>query len=185
MAVSNPQTLIEFWFARLEPKDWWVGGDHVDALVVERFGATVDTALNGELYSWRSTAVGRLAEILCLDQFTRNMFRGTAKAFAGDSLALILSQEAVLGGHDKTLSNPQKSFLYMPLMHSESLKMHEFARQLFAAPGFETNLKALDEHTEVLRKFGRYPSRNKALGRISTSEELNYLNKNGKTWGQG
>ena len=183
MSHQTPESVSAFWFQELEPRDWWVGGTHIDTMIADRFGATVESALKGELYTWRTTPEGRLAEIICLDQFTRNIFRGTARAFSGDGTALILCQEAILGAHDLALPQSHRSFLYMPLMHSESLMMHDLAAEKLSGEGFEMTLKSLKEHTAVLAEFGRYPSRNKALGRTSTPAERLYL-ENGTTWGQ-
>ena len=182
--MTTPADILKFWFIELVPKDWWGGGKILDQTIAQRFGETVDQALAGELYGWRTTAKGRLAEIICLDQFTRNTFRGTAKAFSGDGMALILAQEAIAGGHDAALTEVQRPFFYMPLMHSESLTIHKLAAQKFAECEDAANLGHLQDHTEVLEKFGRYPSRNAALGRPSTPEEIAYL-KDGKSWGQG
>ena len=182
--MTQAQDVLNFWYEELEPKDWWAGGAHIDALIKDRFSETVAQALAGELYPCRETPEGRLAEILCLDQFTRNIFRGTGQAFAGDGLALVLAQEAVLGGHDQALDGPQKHFLYMPFMHSESLAIHGWAARLFGAAMSDDNIQFLFDHTEVIERFGRYPSRNAALGRESTAQELEYL-ETGKTWGQG
>ncbi len=181
--MTQAHDILTYWFQDLNPKDWWVGGTHIDAHIERHFGGLVAQALRGELYTWRTSAQGRLAEIICLDQFTRNIHRGTAAAFAGDPIALTLAQEAILGGHDADLSVAERSFLYMPLMHSESLAIHEWAAKLFDQPGMEKNLESLTEHTDVIAQFGRYPSRNAALGRDSTAAEMNYL-KDGKTWGQ-
>ena len=182
--MTTPQDILTFWFEDLEPKDWWVGGAAIDQSISQRFGDTVEQALRGELYDWRATAEGRLAEIICLDQFTRNICRGTAKAFAGDPMALVLCQEAMAGGHDLALTKSQRSFLYMPLMHSESLAIHRLAAEKFEALNPGEDHTFLNDHTDVIAQFGRYPSRNAALGRTSTPEELAYL-KDGKTWGQG
>ena len=183
-SLIQPADVLRFWFEELEPKDWWTGGASIDAQITERFGALVTQALAGELYAWRETPQGRLAEILCLDQFPRNIFRGTGQAFAGDGLALVLAQEAVLGGHDAALEGAQRHFLLMPFMHSESLVIHRWADTLFRAAGFGDDMQFLIDHTEVIERFGRYPSRNAALGRESTPEERAYL-ETGHTWGQG
>lgn len=183
MTPKSAQDVVAFWFEELEPKDWWAGGEAVDAAVSRRFGQMSAQALAGELHPWRVTSKGRLAEILCLDQFPRNLHRGTARAFAGDPIALVLCQEAILGGFDQALPLRQRAFLYMPLMHAESLAMHAWAAELYSVPGLEDNFKALEDHTQVLKRFGRYPSRNAALARSSTPEEQAYL-KDGKSWGQ-
>jgi uncharacterized protein (DUF924 family) len=120
-------------------------------------------------------AEGRLAEIIVLDQFSRNMFRDTPAAFAQDALALVLAQEAVFSGADKLLSETQCSFLYMPFMHSESLVIHELAVELFSKPGLEGNLDFEMRHKVIIEKFGRYPHRNNILQRESTEEEMEFL----------
>lgn len=183
MTLKSPQDVLTYWFETLAPKDWWVGSAEVDRAITDQFGDTVEAALRGELYRWRTTPEGRLAEIICLDQFTRNIFRGQGRAFAGDPLALILGQELILSGDLSKLSNEQRAFACMPLMHSESLAIHQWAAQVFEEAGLDKSMQSLSEHTEVIAEFGRYPSRNKALGRESTETELVYL-KDGKTWGQ-
>ena len=183
MTLKSAQNVLTYWYDTLNPKDWWVGGASIDQAIEEQFSETVEAALRGELYPWRTSPEGRLAEIICLDQFTRNIFRGQAKAFSGDSLALVLSQELILNGGLKGLSNDQRAFACMPLMHAESLPIHIWAKQVFTDAGLDKSMQSLAEHSEVIAQFGRYPSRNKALGRPSSPEELAYL-KDGKTWGQ-
>ena len=185
MLEQSPKEILHYWFETLKPDDWWNGSKKVDDEISDCFGDAVMAAFLGELYRWRETPEGRLAEIICLDQFPRNIYRGTARAFAGDGLALILAQEAVLAGHDKKFEVPQRLFFLMPFMHSESLEIHSWAKSLFETAGLQENLKYLLEHTDVIRKYGRYPSRNEALNRHSTPAEIAYLKKNGKTWGQG
>lgn len=118
-----------------------------------------------------------LAEVLVLDQFSRNMYRGQAKAFACDSLALALAQTAVAKGFDLQLTEVQRSFLYMPYMHSESAVIHEQAAKLYTKLGREENLKFEYKHKQIIDTFGRYPHRNLALGRTSTAEELEFLKR--------
>ena len=183
IGVNRAEQIIGFWFSTLEPKQWFTGGETVDKMIEDQFGDLIDAALRGDLWHWRQTALGRLAEILVLDQFTRNCFRGTAKAFAGDAAALILSQEAIDRSAHHELTPQQKHFLYMPLMHAESRHVHQVARPLFVAMDNEMLLKHFDEHSDVITEFGRYPSRNIAMGRPSTDEELRYL-ENGSRWGQ-
>ena len=127
----------------------------------------------GELFSWRASAQGRLAEILLLDQIPRNIFRGTAQAFMTDSLALVLAQEGLTQAQE--LPVVQRGFFYMPFMHSESLTIHEEALRLFDQPGLEKRLKYEKMHMDILQQFGRYPHRNAILGRPSTKEEEEYL----------
>lgn len=174
--------ILAFWFEELEPKQWWVKDDALDLQIVERFSDIHAQACRCELYSWRSEAQGRLSEIIVLDQFSRNMFRDKPEAFAYDSLALALAQEAVQAGADKTLSQSEKNFLYMPYMHSESLAIHDVALELFRENGSESSIEYEIKHREIIEKFGRYPHRNAVLGRESTSEELEFLSQPGSSF---
>jgi len=161
---------------------WWKKDDVFDALLIERFSETHAQAVCCELYEWRKAPEGRLAEIIVLDQFSRNMFRDSAMAFASDPMSLTLSQEAVACGADQALSPVQRSFLYMPFMHSESLQIHEQAVELFRKNGIQSNLDFEFSHKKIIEKFGRYPHRNKILGRESTSEEIEFLQKPGSSF---
>lgn len=164
-----------FWFNELTPKDWFQGGDNIDQMITKKFESILLSAAKGELFRWRSSAKGRLAEILVLDQFSRNIYRDTIGAFSQDSMALILSQETISLGIDKELTDLEKSFLYMPFMHSESLLIHEEAIRLFSQPGLENNLDFEHKHKVIIERFGRYPHRNSILGRESSTEELEFL----------
>ena len=171
-----PGDVLAFWFETLEPSDWYRRSDDVDARIVERFEPTYRSAAACELESWRDTAEGRLAEIIVLDQFPRNMFRDSGEAFAADPLALALSQEAVRAGADRELDDARRAFLYMPYMHSESALVHERAMELFA--DLPENLEFEKKHKVIIDRFGRYPHRNAALGRESTPEEARWLETN-------
>jgi len=167
--------VLRFWFEELEPRQWWEKYHDLDVLIEKQFGAMHAAAAAAELFSWRTTAAGRLAEIIILDQFSRNIYRDSLKAFACDSMALALAQEAVRLGLDQELDVPQKAFFYMPYMHSESLLIHEQALKLFNQPGVEFNLEFEEKHKAIIDRFGRYPHRNKILGRESTAEEISFL----------
>jgi len=119
--------------------------------------------------------LGRLAEIILIDQFSRNIFRDTPEAFSADAVALVLAQEAIAAGADQQLETKERAFLYMPYMHSESRAIHEQAAQLFDQPGLEYNLEFEHKHKVIIDRFGRYPHRNAILGRTSTAEELDFL----------
>lgn len=173
------QEVLSFWFDEIKPSQWWVKDDQLDQLIITRFSQLHTQAMNCELFDWRKTASGRLAEIIVLDQFSRNMFRGAPLCFANDALALGLAQQAIDAAADKSLSPVQRSFLYMPFMHSESLKIHEIAVGLFQKNGIQANLDFELKHKEVIEQFGRYPHRNKVLGRVSTDEELRFLQQLG------
>ena len=165
--------VIRFWFEELKPEDWFKKSEALDQEMRERFEELYWKASRGELFRWRATAEGRLAEILLLDQIPRNIFRGTAQAFATDSLALVLAQEGLTQAQE--LPVVQRGFFYMPFMHSESLTIHEEALRLFDQPGLEKRLKYEKMHMDILQQFGRYPHRNAILGRPSTKEEEEYL----------
>ncbi|KZX66633.1 hypothetical protein A3712_17075 [Vibrio sp. HI00D65] len=181
MTISY-RDVLDFWFDELTPKDWFTGGEYIDALIKERFSDLHQAAIQGELFEWRQTAQGRLAEIIVLDQFSRNLGRNSHAAFAADSMALALAQEAVVGGFDHQLNQQQKSFLYMPYMHSESLLIHEQAVELFSQTGLENNLDFEFKHKVIIERFGRYPHRNEVLGRTSTPEEIEFLQQPGSSF---
>ena len=176
------QDILHFWFEELSDKQHFAKDTALDAAIRARFGATLEAAARCELFGWRSTAQGRLAEILVLDQFSRNIHRDTARAFAQDALALVLAQELVAGGQDQALTPAQRAFAYMPYMHSESLPIHAQAVTLFGQPGMENNLAFELRHQAIIARFGRYPHRNAILGRSSTAQELAFLNEPGSSF---
>jgi len=169
------EDVLNFWFRTLKPSDWFRSSGDLDARIKERFEATYCQVVAGETEHWRDAPEGRLAEIIVLDQFSRNMFRGTAASFAADPLALALAQEAVRHGDDQELETSKRVFLYMPYMHSESAKVHEKALELF---GDTPNLKYEIKHKAIIDRFGRYPHRNAVLGRESTTAEIEWMKEN-------
>jgi uncharacterized protein (DUF924 family) len=175
----HPTDILNFWFEELTPKQHYAKDAVLDAHMRERFGLVLEAASRCELFAWRTSAQGRLAEILVLDQFSRNIHRDTPRAFAQDPLALLLAQELVAGGHDQALPAPQRAFAYMPYMHSESPLIHAQAVQLFGQAGMENNLDFELRHQAIITRFGRYPHRNATLGRSSTDAELSFLTEPG------
>ena len=171
------QEVLNFWFKEIEPANWWVKDSAFDNTITEKFLSIHNAAKHCELASWRETAHGRLAEIIVLDQFSRNMYRDTPQAFACDGIALVLAQEAIAVGADKALNPVEKSFLYMPFMHSESLVIHEKALALYQANGIDSNVDFEIKHKEIIERFGRYPHRNSILNRHSTAEEIEFLSQ--------
>ena len=171
------QEVLNFWFKEIEPANWWVKDSAFDNSITEKFLSIHNAAKHCELAPWRETAHGRLAEIIVLDQFSRNMYRDTPQAFACDGIALVLAQEAIAAGADKALKPVEKSFLYMPFMHSESLVIHEKALALYQANGIDSNVEFEIKHKEIIERFGRYPHRNSILNRQSTAEELAFLSQ--------
>lgn len=173
--MRTPGEVLDFWFVSHGEDDWFGGKAEFDAELMRFDSGTQAAAAQGEAYGWRHSAEGRLAEIIVLDQFSRQLFRDDARAFASDDMALALAQEAVLRGDDLKLEPRLRMFLYMPYMHSESLVIHEEAVRLFTDLGMEETLKFELAHRDTIARFGRYPKRNAALGRVSTPEEEAYI----------
>jgi uncharacterized protein (DUF924 family) len=184
--------VLSFWFGEpgsadhLRPRDlWFTRSDATDRLIAERFGAVVERALAGQHDDWAATPRGALALIVLLDQFTRNMFRGTPRAYAGDPRALALSMRLVDTSRDTTLAPVERWFVYMPLEHSERLLDQYESVRLFerlAADGLDAPLEWARRHFDVVKRFGRFPHRNAILGRESTPEELEFLKQPGSSF---
>lgn len=171
--------VIKFWFEEIKESSWFMKNEEFDLSLKERFLGLHNRAVCCELYEWRESALGSLAEVIVLDQFSRNIYRDRAESFLFDGLALALAQTAISKGFDNELSPVQRSFLYMPFMHSESAQIHQVAVELYTKLGIEGNLKFELKHKEIIERFGRYPHRNEILGRTSTPEELEFLQKPG------
>jgi uncharacterized protein (DUF924 family) len=180
--MSTVHEVLRFWFEEATPKQRFKTDAAFDAAIRARFGATHAAAARGELWTWRDHADGCLAEIVVLDQFSRNLFRGSAQAFACDGMALVLAQEAIRAGADRDMPAARRAFLYMPYMHSESPAIHVEAERLFRQSGLEDNLKFELRHKAIIARFGRYPHRNAVLGRQSTPEETAFLAGRGSTF---
>ena len=178
----DAESVLSFWFDELEPEKWWHKDPEIDRVIRQRFRATHLAARLNKLGDWRDTPPGRLAEIIVLDQFSRNLYRDTLEAFAADPQALALAQQAVRVGDDQRLTLGQRCFVYLPYMHSESVRIHEQAIELFKQPGLEHNLDFEYRHKAIIDRFGRYPHRNSILGRESTAEELEFLNQPGSAF---
>lgn len=175
-------SVLRFWFEEIAPEMWWKADPAFDALIAQRFGGLHARAVRSELFAWRSEPRGRLAEVIVLDQFSRNIHRGDARAFAADPMALALAQEAVAAGADAALAPQERAFLYMPFMHSESQAIHEVAERLFRENAPEGNHGFELRHKAIIDRFGRYPHRNAILGRPSTPEELDFLSQPGSSF---
>ena len=179
---TTQQAILDFWYVECTPENWFVKDPTFDAMIGQRFGALVQKALEGQLENWRESEDGCLALILLLDQFTRNIFRDTPRAFSGDAAALVLTRLCVERGY---LGNPDASrlqFMLMPMMHSEDIAVHEAALPLFDA---HTDARTYDyavKHRDIVARFGRYPHRNAILGRASTPEELAFLQQPGSSF---
>jgi uncharacterized protein (DUF924 family) len=176
------EEVLTFWFKEIEPRKWWAVDPAFDDLIRHRFLGLLQQASAGELFSWRSSSKGRLAEVIVLDQFSRNIYRGTPQAFAQDPQALVLSQEAVATGALDALTEVERSFLLMTYMHSESRLIHAQAVALFKqyAPAATYDFEL--RHKAIIDRFGRYPHRNQILGRVSCEEETEFLRQPGSSF---
>ncbi len=173
--MINYQEVLDFWFEELTPTQRFEKDENIDLKMTERFIALHSSVVACECSSWRSDPMGRLAEILVIDQFSRNIYRDDPKSFMYDPMALALAQEAVRGEYNKNMDPKYKQFLYMPYMHSESDMIHNSAMLLFSEPGLEESFDFELKHKSIIERFGRYPYRNKILGRTSTPEEEEFL----------
>jgi uncharacterized protein (DUF924 family) len=185
----DPRTVLDFWFGTDGSPEtgtvrelWFTKSEATDAQIRERFGATIDAALRGDLDHWALSADGTLALILVLDQFTRNVFRDTPRSFAGDAAALGYARRLVYSGADRLFGTLQRWFIYMPFEHSEDRVDQYESLRLFAALADDGEGAPLDwarKHFDVIRRFGRFPHRNAILGRTSTAEETEFLSRPG------
>ena len=176
------QNILHFWFEELTDKQHFAKDAALDALIRTRYEATLEAAVRCELFAWRATPQGALAEIIVLDQFSRNVYRDTPRAFAQDALALALAQGLVANRQDRLLPVVQRRFAYMPYMHSESALIHARAVQLFAQPGLEDGLDFELRHQAIINRFERYPHRNGVLGRVSSADEMAFLSEPGSSF---
>ena len=202
---ENIHSIIEYWFGDdavdvVEGRDslWFGGGDEIDEQIINRFSTLVHSAAQQQLDEWLSTAKGSLALILLLDQFTRNIYRSSAEAFASDYLARAICYQGLAQDFDQQLSSSERVFYYLPLEHSESITDQELSVQLYKKLASEVDTKYggrhkkmfafyieyAELHHEIIDVYQRFPHRNALLGRESTQRELDYLKKGGHTFGQ-
>ncbi len=174
--------MLDFWFEEVGPDRHFVKDEALDRTIAERFGALRDAVLADEAVGWRDDPDALLAAVIVLDQFSRNIHRGSAAAFAADPLALELALVGIARGDDRGWPPPERSFLYMPLMHSEDAGVARFSLRCFEALGNANNLTFARDHAAVIARYGRYPSRNAALGRASTEAERDYLSRPDAGW---
>lgn len=180
--MANPEEILSFWLDEAGPVGWYSGGAAMDQKIRDRFEDDYNRACEGALSLWLTYASGTLAYIILTDQFSRNMYRDTAKAFASDKLAKAAAKAAIAKGWDMRIDEPARQFFYMPLVHSECLSDQDRAVRLFMTRMPETgasNLLHARAHREIIRRFGRFPTRNVALGRSSNAAEQAYLDAGG------
>jgi uncharacterized protein (DUF924 family) len=177
MTDIHPQDIVAFWQSAGYEK-WYRKDDAFDVDIRRRFAATHAKAIAGELDSWALTAEGALALLILLDQFSRNLYRGDARAFAGDSVARAVADAAIADGFDHRVDPALRQFFYLPFEHSERMEDQGRSVSLFTALGGETLPYAI-EHRDIIARFGRFPHRNAILGRTSTPEEQEFLDEGG------
>lgn len=173
--MITPNDILDFWYTPPMPERWFASTPAIDADIHERFGTLWEQAAAGGLDAWRETPEGCLALCIVLDQFPLNMFRGEARSFSTEQQAVAVTKYAVARGFEQSLPQERRTFLYMPLMHSEHLADQDESVRLFEAAGLDANVRFARHHREIVRRFERFPHRNAALGRESTADELAYL----------
>lgn len=175
-------SVLRFWFEDIQPERWWKQDDLVDTAVRERFSALYEQLADNVPAEWLETAQGRLAAVIVLDQFPRNLFRGSAKAFATDAKALALARDTIDAGLDGALSTDERAFLYLPLEHCEDREVQARCVALYERLGDRGYLDFARKHKLVIDRFGRFPHRNEALGRKTTNEERKFLENERWFW---
>lgn len=174
--------VLAFWFGDLSPSQWFEADAGVDAACRDRFAALYEQLALRVPPEWLGAADGCLAGVIVLDQFPRNMFRGGPRAFASDKAALAIAEHAVDRGFDDQLEPQRRTFLYMPFQHSEAADAQARSVELFARLGIPETLDFAKRHKTIIDRFGRFPHRNKILGRPSTQEELAFLETPGSSF---
>lgn len=173
--MRTAEDVLQFWFVDHGRGDWFGGKSAFDAALAEAFADTHARVARGEAWQWRATPRGRLAEIIVLDQFSRQLHRGMPQAFAQDPMALTLAQEVLLLGLDDGFAVEEMTFLLLPFMHSESIVIQAESMRLHEKLGIDEGIDFASKHRDAVARFGRFPFRNKALGRQSTPEEIAYI----------
>ena len=176
---TTPISIIEFWYSEKVKSKWFNSSIEFDKEIKNNYEDIWVSALRGEFSSWRDNAEGCLALAIILDQFPLNMFRGDMQSFSSEAVAVKVVKHAVENGLDKNIARDKVSFLYMPLMHSENMDDQNLAVKLFEEAELIENAKFAKHHRDIVKKYGRFPHRNKILDRESSKEEVEYLNSEG------
>ena len=178
--IASPEAVLAFW-REAGPEKWFKKDTAFDDAIRSNFLDTYEAAAAGTLAEWERSAEGALALTIVLDQFPRNMFRGSARSFAADPAALATAERALAQGFDRNMALADRQFLYLPFEHSEKLADQDRSCALFRATGDAELLKWADLHADIIRRFGRFPHRNAVLGRGTTAEEQAFLDGGGFT----
>ncbi len=171
--------ILTYWFSERIARHWFNSTPDIDREIKDRFETIWTLASQGELDDWLDSATGCLVLIILLDQMPLNMFRGQAKSFSTEARAVSIAKQAIQQAFDKQLPKEQLIFMYMPFMHSENMQDQNMAVELFRQAGLQENLKFAQHHLSIVERFGRFPHRNKILGRQSSQHELEYLDSDG------
>ena len=180
--ISTKEDVIAFWFDEISPEAWFKKDVEFDEMLKDRAGAIVRKALNGQLDNWSKSADGAVGLVIVLDQFTRNIFRNTPRAFSGDEMALVISLKAIDSDWFANLSIGFKHFLLMPMMHSEDITIQDRSLPLFETLTNPRTYEYAVKHRDIVARFGRFPHRNAILGRPSSEEELAFLTQPGSSF---
>jgi uncharacterized protein (DUF924 family) len=182
MTYSLSEDVLNFWLTRVGPKGWYAGSPALDDAIRRRFGRAVQAARAGDFDNWVAAPRSSLALLMLLDQFSRNLYRGSGEAFAADPHARRIARLAVARSFDQWIDEPGRQFFFLPFMHSEAMADQNACVALIGARMPRTgraNMPFAREHREIIRRFGRFPHRNKALGRKTTPEEQEFLDNGG------
>ena len=180
--MAEKEEILNFWFKECKIEQWFKKNENFDQMIENRFSSAIENAIAGKLDSWEETETGCLALIILLDQFTRNVFRDTPRAFAGDERALALSQLCFNNDYLTNLDIHRRQFMLMPMMHSENLAVQETALPLFKKYASEKDYEYAEKHRDIIARFGRFPHRNVILRRKSSNEELEFLKQPGSSF---
>lgn len=175
MPLFQPKTILDFWFSAATEANWFVRSDALDQHITDTFGDIYQAARAGDLDAWKNELLSALALVITLDQFPRNMFRGSPQSFESDEKARTVTAYALDQGFDQSVTQKQRPFFYLPLMHSENVEDQRHAVRLYEQLGIASSLDFAHQHADIIERFGRFPHRNAVLDRQNTSEEDTFL----------
>lgn len=171
----QPADIINFWYSEKIKPYWFNSNKQLDDDIKKQYEESWKNAIRGDFNAWKEAPVGCLALAIIFDQFPLNMFRGEVKSFSTEAMAIKISKYAIEKGFDKEIDKDKLAFLYMPLMHSENIDDQNLSVEVFEKAGLKENLEFAKHHREIIKRYGRFPHRNKILNRESTEDELSYL----------
>lgn len=177
--MATPKEIIDFWFSEPMNKHWFFSTPMIDALIKTRFENLWNQARDGKLSEWMDTPEGCLALTIALDQFPLNIYRDDSRSFETEEQSRDVARHAIKNGFDQKISKVELTFLYMPFMHSEDLSDQDYSVTLFEKASLKESLSFAKSHREIIRAYGRFPHRNRILGRTSSKAEILYLKSKG------